>query len=231
MSDTQGKELSSLDFGAMIGGPLNAIVKAQAQAALTTVTFIKQVGFKHKKDNSGVDTDEITDVINVDFKYKKQIPGGGTGTQEATLSVPILTLLPIPFIQVEEATIRFSAKLLSVTYSELLSNKTAGGTVTAKTGGMFSWYGSAQISANYASKSIQRSGAETKDSYGLDVYVKVSQAEMPAGMDKMLSILEALIEEETGTGKKPEVGTKSVTGDDVKKAVDKLPPADKTPLS
>lgn len=229
MSDTQGKELSSLDFGAMIGGPLNAIVKAQAQAALTTVTFIKQVGFKLKKD-SGDDIDDITEVINVEFKYKKPTPGGGTGTQEATLSVPILTLLPIPFIQVEEATIRFSAKLLSVTYNELLSNKTAGGTITAKTGGMFSWYGSAQISANYASKSIQRSGAETKDSYGLDVYVKVSQAEMPAGMDKMLSILEALIEEKTVT-KKPEVGTKSVTGDDVKKAVDKLPPADKTPLS
>ncbi|MEX0270651.1 DUF2589 domain-containing protein [Leptolyngbyaceae cyanobacterium UHCC 1019] len=193
MSDQQGKELSALDFGSMIGGPLTAIVKAQAQAALASATFIKQVGFHHKKDGNGNDTEEITEAINVEFKYKKPIPGGGT--QEATLSVPILTILPIPFLRVEEAEIEFNAKLLSVTHNELLSNSQVGTSTSAKTGGVFSWYGSAQLTANYSSQSVQRSGAETKDSYGLYVHVKASQAEMPAGMDKMLSILEALIEE------------------------------------
>ena len=74
MSDQQGKELSSLDFGAMIGGPLNAIVKAQAQAALTSATFIKQVGFTHVGD-----TDVIDKAINVDFKYLKPNPASWEG--------------------------------------------------------------------------------------------------------------------------------------------------------
>ena len=40
-----GRELSSINFEAMLGGPLIAVVNAQAQAAMTTVDFIKQVGF------------------------------------------------------------------------------------------------------------------------------------------------------------------------------------------
>jgi len=31
-----GRELSSLDFGNLIGGPLNAVVEAQAKSAITT---------------------------------------------------------------------------------------------------------------------------------------------------------------------------------------------------
>ena len=34
-----GEEISSLDFGAIIGGSLNAVVKAQSQSAQTTVNY------------------------------------------------------------------------------------------------------------------------------------------------------------------------------------------------
>ena len=39
-----GDELSSIDFQSMIGGPLDAVVRAQAQSAQTSVDFIKAVG-------------------------------------------------------------------------------------------------------------------------------------------------------------------------------------------
>jgi hypothetical protein len=39
-----GQELSSIDFSAVIGGPLTAVVDAQAKAALSTIDFIKSVG-------------------------------------------------------------------------------------------------------------------------------------------------------------------------------------------
>jgi hypothetical protein len=35
------KSLSSIDFESMIGGPLVAVINAQAQAAMSTVNFIK----------------------------------------------------------------------------------------------------------------------------------------------------------------------------------------------
>jgi hypothetical protein len=42
-----GQELSSINFGGMLGGPLSAVVDVQAAAALSTVNFIKSVGFTH----------------------------------------------------------------------------------------------------------------------------------------------------------------------------------------
>ena len=62
-----GDELASLDFESMIGGPLNAVIKAQAQSAVTSVDFIKAVGF---------DTDEQGNVSGptmVTFKYMKPV--------------------------------------------------------------------------------------------------------------------------------------------------------------
>jgi hypothetical protein len=38
-----GRELSSIDFASMLGRPLVAMINAQAQAAISTVNFIKEV--------------------------------------------------------------------------------------------------------------------------------------------------------------------------------------------
>ena len=39
-------ELGSIDFATIIGGPLDACVKAQANASISTVSFINEVGFE-----------------------------------------------------------------------------------------------------------------------------------------------------------------------------------------
>jgi hypothetical protein len=106
-----GDEIANLDFAAMIGGPLNAVIKAQAQSAITSVDFIKSVGF-----------DKDGKVEQVAFEYMKTVPekdaqGKLTGNYKDVkqkLSVPLLTMLPIPFIRVEETTIDFNAKINSV---------------------------------------------------------------------------------------------------------------------
>src|SRR5262245_5340551 len=70
-----GQELSSIDFASMLGGPLVAVVNAQAQAAMSTVNFIKEVGFNKPPPNTeaaGGDTSTL-DPIYVTFKYPKEI--------------------------------------------------------------------------------------------------------------------------------------------------------------
>jgi len=67
-----GDELSSLNFESMIGGPLNAVIKAQAQSAVTSVDFIKAVGFD--TDDSG----NITGPTMVSFKYKRPFRSSGS---------------------------------------------------------------------------------------------------------------------------------------------------------
>jgi hypothetical protein len=66
-----------------LAGPLKAVIDAQVSASLATVQFIKNVGF-----------DSDNKVITTDFKYTT-VDVNGT-TQARTLTVPFLSLLPVP---------------------------------------------------------------------------------------------------------------------------------------
>jgi hypothetical protein len=71
-----------------VSGPLAAIIKAQAMAAQSTADFIKSIGL-----------DENNNVINVDFDY--EVLNATSGEKYTnTLTVPLLTIVPIPFIKV-----------------------------------------------------------------------------------------------------------------------------------
>ena len=132
-----GDELASLDFESMIGGPLNAVIKAQAQAAVTSVDFIKAVGFD--TDDAG----NVTGPTMITFKYMKPVETtvteGDTTTTTVTpqpyeLTVPFLTMLPIPFIRVEETTIDFNAKITAVQESSSTSSHGLDTELKAKAG-------------------------------------------------------------------------------------------------
>ena len=56
MSGYVNNALTNLPFHNIIGGPLEAAIKAQAMAANTTVEFIKAVGFKPLKKKMQVVT-------------------------------------------------------------------------------------------------------------------------------------------------------------------------------
>ena len=54
MSGYVNNALTNLPFHNIIGGPLEAAIKAQAMAANTTVEFIKAVGFKPLKSKNAM---------------------------------------------------------------------------------------------------------------------------------------------------------------------------------
>lgn len=202
---SHGRELSSIDFESMLGGPLSAVVNAQAQAAMTSVMFIKEVGFEPKS----------SDPVYVSFKYPKEVSPylpsveeelddeGNVVTppreaqaavwEEMTLTVPILTMLPIPFIRVEETTIDFNAKINSIETTERSSDFKLDSEAKASAGWGFG-KASLKVSASYQSKS--RTGTETKRTYSLAVHIRAVQDEMPAGMERLLGILEDAIKAE-----------------------------------
>lgn len=195
-----GDELASIDFESMIGGPLSAVVRAQAQAAMTTVNFIKQVGFKQPATDQlpGSDT-ETEEPIYVTFKYKAEVParpGDGTtpptpgGEETRELSVPLLTMVPIPFIRIDLTTIDFNAKITSVEYHKtddtlkLNSSLDAGG----------SWqYASAKFKVSTSYQRTTQQGNSVNRTYSMAVHVRAVQDEMPRGIEQVLSILEGAI--------------------------------------
>lgn len=302
-----GQELSSINFSAMIGGPLSAAVNAQTQAALATVDFIKSIGFS--PDTVDPDTDEIIPgtPVYVTFKYPKMVspyvpkgsgdvtsativaggagyitgniltignggatvtvltatpiipasendpatggailtvdvqskgsgyindsessPTGGNGAgaklkisadnskaeaaefAQMLLEVPILTIVPIPYLRIDFVEIDFNAKITSMEFREF-GNKfqissgfvsktdvTAGGGAGGKLGpiqieGSASVTSSVEFKVNASYQSNVKGGFKIDKTYQLGIKVRASQDEMPGGLERILGILEDAI--------------------------------------
>lgn len=188
-----GQELSSIDFESMIGGPLTAVIKAQAQSAQTSVDFIKSVGFNPEDAQS--DPGKPTMVT---FEYDKPVESKDeSGTITVTpvpfkMTVPILTMLPIPFIRVEETTIDFNAKINSVQETTTSSSSSLNASLSAKGG----WGPvSARLKCSYSTKKSTSATSKTERTYSLAIHVRAVQDELPAGLEKLLGVLENNIQE------------------------------------
>jgi len=282
MASEPARELSSINFQAMLGGPLMAVVNAQAQAAMSSVNFIKAVGFKPGNVDDPTHA-QTGDPIYVSFKYPKEVApyqppvdaavtgitvtepgagyatapavtisgGGGTGmtatsvidgngavtavnitnpgsgydsepdvaianitgtgttraeaeavfeeAREAVpatfavmqLEVPILTMLPIPFIRIEETSIDFNAKINSV--EEVKTDETFKFNAETEVKGqyppLFSMI-SAQLKVSTSYQKNTQTGSKVDRTYSMAVHIRAVQDEMPAGMEKILGILE-----------------------------------------
>ncbi|MDF1800188.1 MAG: DUF2589 domain-containing protein [Planctomycetota bacterium] len=186
---THGQELGNLDFDAMIGGPLISVVNAQAQSSMATVDFIKSVGF-----------DENGKLLQTTFAYKKDVetldadgnPTGEIQEKDFELSVPFLTMLPIPCLRVEEATVDFNAKITSAQHRQVDTNMKFGSELTASA----KWlWGSAKLKTSFSYQRNTRQGNKTARTYSMAIHVRAVGDEMPAGTERLLGILENSIKE------------------------------------
>lgn len=115
--------------------------------------------------------------------------------QEMKISVPILTMLPIPFIKVDIITIDFNAKITSTETTTSSSDLSASGTVNANYGGKRA---SVSFSGTVAYKKSTTSGSSVERTYSMAIHVQASQDEMPAGMEKLLNVLEGAMQSTPG---------------------------------
>jgi hypothetical protein len=205
-----GQELSTIDFESMLGGPLVAVVKAQAQSAMTTVNFIKEVGFKKPPQTTpprAPGDGETADPIYVKFKYWKEVspyqpavladpnatppiigqPAVSAKYEQHDLEVPILTLLPIPYLRIQETTIDFKAKINSVEFAKTDTQFKIDASLEANAGWL---WGSAKLNVSTSYQANTSQGTEVNRTYSMDVHIRAVQEEMPAGMEKILGILE-----------------------------------------
>jgi hypothetical protein len=204
------QELNSLDFSVYIGGPLQAAVQAQHAASMSQVSFIQAVGFED--DPASTTATPLPQKLRyVDFAFTKSVANEHFGKTQAeleaegfttaqateivkdinnkfinnnvTIKVPFLTMLTIPALRIEELTIDFNAKLTSTETSSVSSEFAA----------------SAELGINYkivnfkASASYKRTstrGTSVEKTYNLGVKVTAVNDEIPAGLDRILTMLE-----------------------------------------
>lgn len=106
---------------------------------------------------------------------------------DVKIQVPFLTMLTIPALRIDEVTIDFNAKLTAVQTTNVTSEVAA----SAEVSGRF-WRVNFKASASY--KRTSSSTSSTERTYNLGVHVRAVNDEMPAGLERILNILEESIE-------------------------------------
>mgnify|MGYP006428577139 FL=1 len=199
------QELKQIPFGHLIGSPLKAAIESQALAAQSTIDFIKQLGFKKADgDNDdfmfeNLDADaDAGEIRNVTFRYSKKDTGEETDDatenteSEFVLTVPILTITPIPYIRIDEMTIDFKAKLTDSVVHKSASATAVSASVSGKYGAFWSPVKvNFRVSATHKSANSRQS-SQTRE-YQMDIHVRAVQDELPQGLSRILDILEDAI--------------------------------------
>jgi hypothetical protein len=195
-------ELRQIPFDYLIGAPLKAAIEAQGLAAKTTIDFIEKVGFiPDDPDQDPFFEDEEADVEggqvrNVTFQYTRTDQNNQPANVE--LSVPILSIVPIPYIRIDEMTINFTAKL-----NDAIEN-------TTKTNFKLETEAKAQYRAFWSPIRLDfRVSASYEDSresksrytreYQMTINVRAVQDDIPAGLERILDLLEQTIKERPGS--------------------------------
>ena len=144
--------LQAIPFGSIIGGPLKACIEAQAMAAQTSWQFIQEVGL-----NTDPNTGQ-KEAVNVSFQFMQN----GHIVQ---LNVPLLTIVPIPYIAIHDIDINFKANISasSSSVSEQSSSSALDVGAEASIGAKWGpFHMDAKMKANYSSKKDSKATQESK---------------------------------------------------------------------
>lgn len=205
-------ELRALPLEHIIGSPLVAAIKAQALAAKTTVDFIKEVGLKPRALEAGeneADLDEVSgqsgqpgfEARHVDFKFDRVMeeevvtpppsdaPAGTPPTKTtkysvvpSKLTVPLLAMVPIPYIRINDMTIDFEFQIKDVETSESTTETKV--SMNAKAGG---WFWKVNVKGSFSNRTINK--RETDRRTTLKITVNAVQDQIPEGLGRILDTL------------------------------------------
>ena len=160
MADKQEQVSSlihSIPFGNLIGGPLSACISAQADAAQVALNYVRAVSMK-RLDNGDNDDEAIFEPETISFSF---VVNG----QTRVMIVPLLTIIPVPFIRIEHVDLSFTADI----------------TVSDKN----------KFEAKYTAPNREQTGEETTEvqvENVIEVDIHAVTSEMPSGLARLLEV-------------------------------------------
>ncbi|MGN1157720.1 MAG: DUF2589 domain-containing protein [Agathobacter sp.] len=114
MSETVGDYFKGLDMHSLVEGPLWEACQAQAALAESTAKFIQDTGFEGTKDGK-------RNIQTTVFSFQRELlgeNGENIGTQTVSLEVPLLSIVPIPALAIDDTNITFDMEVKSAECSQ-----------------------------------------------------------------------------------------------------------------
>ena len=180
-----GAEFQALPLDYLISTPLVAAVKAQRVAAESTRQFIESMIVDGKP-------------MTVDFSVDQQSNDGSKNS--ITVAAPLLALVPVPHLRIDSLTTRFTFEI-SQTFRDSSSTDKSIDTSVSSGKALSPWV-SASVKGSISSKASRESN--TNRSGQLDITVQASEADIPEGLARVLSLMTSAIQTpDSGRGGNP----------------------------
>jgi hypothetical protein len=213
MASADIRELRNLPLSDLITAPLNAVIEAQANSAMSTAQFIEQVGFSSEGEASFFDDDSKSqerEIRTAELKVKKKLlktADDGTTSVEIVdefVSIPFITLFNIPSIEIQSLDWDFNVKLKSMQSLETSYSQEFKYGYRSKTeinAGIAAKIFSAGINTSMTVESTFKSDFELRhkagreQEYNLHINIKAVQAQPPKGIERLLAIAERVATE------------------------------------
>lgn len=170
-----GEQFAGLPMDQLIGAPLTAAADASLRLANSTADFINRVGF----DANG-------NLRSVAFKYEKRSMNedGTSNLDEMKVDVPMLAIVPIPNLQVDEVNILFDMEVKQSEKSE--SSLDVGATLNATAN-----FGIVKVKVS-GSVSVHQANTRSSDnSAKYHVDVRATNHGIPEGLARVLDMMAA----------------------------------------
>lgn len=201
-----GDQFSGLDMTNLIGSPLRATADASLQLAESTAEFINKVGF----DGNG-------NLRTASFQYQKKTfnDDGSANSDEMKVDVPMLAIVPIPNLQVDEVNILFDMEVKQSERSE--SSTDLGATITGSANfGIFK----VSVSGSVSSHSSNTRSSDNSAKYHVDV--RATNHGIPEGLARVLDMMSSSLAPSTVGSTPVDENGKPITDDTKKEKITKL---------
>ena len=149
--------------------PLKAVIDANTLAALSAIDIIREYGFENDKSSENYGKLKM-----VTFSY--DYAGSGGHIQTMSISIPFITLIPLPILEVKHAEIDFSLKVLGQLDIEVNKNN------------------SKEVSQNLLAVFAPEKSNQSMNlslEANMNVNIKVGQSDLPGGIIQLLNLGQA----------------------------------------
>ncbi|MBI5562356.1 MAG: DUF2589 domain-containing protein [Deltaproteobacteria bacterium] len=171
-------DFQALPLEFIVSAPLQAAVKAQGIAADTTRQYIESlINLETRKP------------LTVEFEFNKSEGGPMPAVTTTTTKVtaPVMSIVPIPHLRIDSMTIHFKYEISQIVMDKTGTEKgwdfSGGGGVGGNPWVNFTLKGGVSSKTTASSEStMNRSGT-------LEITVHASEAPMPAGLEKILTMM------------------------------------------
>ncbi|HEV2450754.1 MAG TPA: DUF2589 domain-containing protein [Streptosporangiaceae bacterium] len=109
-----GEATSNFLLHQILAAPLAALVRAESLSSMAFLDVINTIGFEPSvlgEDAAGLGAN-LGNLRTVAFRYDRQLPDGTS--RQMIMQLPVLSLIPLPLIEVKESTFSFDVALTDI---------------------------------------------------------------------------------------------------------------------